>query len=76
MLSIAVYNHYQRIQHEEDLAIARMEQETQALKRQQPPNPDGTGGSPSAHAQPLPYPPSNDAVRMMAEARRCVPCLL
>ena len=70
---MAVYNHYQRLMHADSLAASRTDREEAAGPGPEDLKSGGRGyeadGSPSAHAQPVPYPPSEEALRILAESR-------
>lgn len=67
VLSVAVYNHYQRLRHEDSLAAARKEREEVARG-------DVGEGEPAAeavlHPDHLPYPPTSDLRKVMADRQR------
>lgn len=64
---MAVYNHYQRLRHEDSLSAARKEREEGARvdAAEVPPGQEGV-----LHPDQLPYPPSSDLRKVMADRQR------
>ena len=64
---MAVYNHYQRLRHEDNLAAARKEREegarVDAAEVEQP-------AEAVLHPDHLPYPPTSDLRKVMADRQR------
>lgn len=65
---MAVYNHYQRLRHEDNLAAARKERE----EGPRPETPEGEQQPTEAvlHPDHLPYPPTSDLRKVMADRQR------
>ena len=67
VLSVAVYNHYQRLRHEDSLTAARKEREegtrVDATEVEQ-------GQEAVLHPDHLPYPPSSELRKVMADRQR------
>lgn len=71
MLSVAVFNHFQRLRHDDNMAARRKEREEAARVDAAEVGSEPEGGQSSTQYQDqVPYPPTGDARKLMSDRSR------